>query len=141
MGWKSKVQKILMGNHPLGVPQSRRKVIDITDDVTLSVRDSGAIFTTTGADSAADLIVTLPPLADSVGCVYTIIITTDLNTLVVTSDTTDVVTFNNAAATSVGYDEATDVNNAGGGMTMMNDGTNWLCFVHLGDQGQSTVVA
>ena len=29
MGWKSKVQKILMGNHPLGVPQSRRKVIDI----------------------------------------------------------------------------------------------------------------
>ncbi len=140
MGWKSKVQKILMGNHPLGVPQTRRKTIDITGNVTLSVRDSGAIFTTNGTSLASDLIVTLPALADSVGCVYTIIITVAVNTLVVTSATTDVITFDDLSATSVGYDESTDLANVGGGFTFMNDGTNWLCFVHLGDEGQSTVV-
>ncbi len=140
MGWKRKVQDILMGNHPLGVPQTRRKTIDITGNVTLSVRDSGAIFTTNGASAASNLVITLPLLADSKGCVYTIICTTDVNTITVASQTTDLITFNDLSATSVGFNEGTDVNNVGGGFTFINDGTNWLAFVHLGDEGQSTVV-
>ena len=138
MGWKQKVQKILMGNHPLGVPQTRRKVIDITGNVTLSVRDSGAIFTTYGAASAADIVVTLPALADSANCHYWFVAIPDHNMAVASAEGNNMIASGDIAASTVAYQTSDEI--VGGVFYVVNGGTKWLVFPHLADKGQAITI-
>lgn len=119
------------GFRPFGCTQIAAK----TADYTVKAYESGTIFTTTGAGAAVTF--TLPATA-SKGLYYVFYHTvTDQNMTVAAGTASTMVTFNNAAATSVSLDQANK--RAGGGFKVVGDGSKWLVFMMTGETQTVTV--
>ncbi len=98
-----------------------RPVTAKTANYTLTAADNGGLFTTTGATGAVTF--TLPAVASSAGLHYKIVNTVDQNMTIAAAAGT-MVTFNNAAATSVAW--STAGNKIGGGAEVFCDGAKWI---------------
>ena len=98
-----------------------RPVIAKTADYTVKVSDAGAIFTTTGAAGAVTF--TLPAVASSAGLEFEFVNTVG-QTMTVAAPAGTLVTFNNAAATSVAWSTAGNL--IQGGCRVFCDGAKWI---------------
>jgi hypothetical protein len=126
MGRQDVQQRVSRGELPGGVPQSKRKVAAKTGDYTCVDSDSGTVFTTEG--SSADVDFTLPTTAEGAGWHAWFMNASDNEMGVISpSSGDDIIGFNDVAADSVRYTDATE--QIGGGFYVVGTGTKWLVFV------------
>jgi hypothetical protein len=97
-----------------------------TASYTVKLEESGTCFMTTGAAGAVTF--TLPKATEANGAIYFFVVGADNNMIVTCpSGEMDVmVLFNDITADSAAY--STTSKKAGNGLTLISDGTGWLCF-------------
>lgn len=111
-------------------------IVAKTASYTVTDADKGTWFTNRGDTDA--ITFTLPvPSAANAGNTYRFSAVA-AQSLGVTGTTTNLVTFNNVAATSVKYATSSEI--AGGGFEVTSDGTSWLVLI-LGEETQTVTVA
>jgi hypothetical protein len=96
-------------------------------DYPLTGADTGGFFTNTGATGA--VIFTLPAVATSTGWWYDIMVTA-AQTVTITAPANKLVTFNNAAATSIAFDQVGK--KVGMGVRVTCDGAKWIVAIFPG---------
>jgi DNA-binding beta-propeller fold protein YncE len=136
MGLRNKVEKVLLGLSPAGVPQRQLRVEAKAASYGVLVRDSGTVFTTRGATGA--IVFTLPALADSPNCHYWFCAIPDETMTIASAEGNNMIASGDVAASSVAYDSANEI--IGGVFYVVNDGTQWLVFPHLKDEGQAFTI-
>ncbi len=100
------------------------KFVTSVVDLTLTNKQSGTFFLTTAA-TEAEIIFTLPAIADGPWIFYFVAVA-DI-TLTVTAETADsLLTFNDAAADSVGYATSSEI--MGGAFMALCDGTTAMAI-------------
>jgi hypothetical protein len=133
MSVRNIVEKVLLGLSPAGVPQRQLRVVAKAVGYILLVRDSGTVFTTRGATGA--VVFTLPAIADSKGCHYWFVAIPDEVMSVTSAEGNNLVSSGDVAGSSVAYGTVDEI--VGGVFYVVNDGTNWLVFPYLADEGQA----
>lgn len=109
-----------------------------TASYALKAIDAGKIFTDRGA--GANVIFLLPPIADIPAGWNARFYATDATyTFTVTSQAANLIVFNNAAATSIGFATSSEI--IGGSFEVVSDGTSFLVFVHLAAEAQTLTIA
>jgi hypothetical protein len=104
----------------------------------LKPSDSGKLFTDRGV--GADIVFYLPAVADiPTGWNAWFYATDATYTFTVSALSTNLIVFNNAAATSIGFATASEI--IGGGFRVVFDGTSYLVFVHLAAEAQTLTIA
>ena len=101
-----------------------------------TVAESGTIFTTTGAAGAVTF--TLPAVSGNAGVHYGFRNTVGQN-MTVAAPAGTLVTFNNAAATSLTFSTASEL--IGGGIDVVCDGAKWIASTLLAAETQTPTVA
>lgn len=81
-----------------------RQQVDKTGSYTVVAADSGTLFTNAGAVGAVTF--TLPAIASAAGLVFEFLVVAGQNVTVASAEGTNVVTFNNAAASSIAFSTA-----------------------------------
>jgi hypothetical protein len=105
---------------------------------TVTARDFGSVITNRGG--SATLTITLPaPASTPVGVWVEVFVVADQTVTINTTAGDQIVGPNDAAATSISF--STSGEKIGNGAWMVNDGTSWLAFIHLGDEANSVTVA
>lgn len=107
-----------------------------TADYTVTAADSGKVFTTLGAAGAVNF--TLPAVADGAGCEWRFMAAVAQN-MVITAPADKLVTFNDAAATSLTFSQSGEI--IGTGVTIVGDGSFYYAFVHLAKEAVTHTVA
>ncbi len=136
MSVRNIIENVLLGLSPAGVPQRRLRVVAKAASYGVLVRDSGTVFTTRGA--AGSVVFTLPALADSANCHYWFVAVPDENMTVASAEGNNMIASGDVAASSVAY--ATANEKTGGVFYVVNDGTQWLVFPHLANEGQAITI-
>lgn len=97
-----------------------------TASYTVLLEESGTCFMTTGAAGAVTF--TLPKASEATGAIYFFVVGADNNMIVTcpSGEMDSMVVFNDIAADSAAYQ--TTSKKAGNGLTLISDGTGWLCF-------------
>jgi len=99
--------------------------------------DIGTIFTNRGVAATTTY---LPNTADiDAGWFVEIFVVADVVWTITASTVDTMVVFNDAAADSVSF--GTSGEHVGGGAKFVWDGTGWLCFLNLGMDSQTPVIA
>ena len=101
----------------------RLKVTAKTASYSLTVADSGGLFTTTGASGA--ITFTLPAVSGNAGLNYWIMHTVDQN-IIISGPSDTLVVKNDAAADSL--TDSTSNEKIGQGFFIVGDGSKWLVF-------------
>ena len=102
--------------------QWKPKVIAKTAAYTVLVKESGTIFTTTGATAAVTFTLPAIDAGDGTGWIFYFMATADVG-MTVTAETADtMITFNDAAADSVAFSTASEI--MGGAFMVFSDGTS-----------------
>lgn len=91
---------------------------------TVLPTDSGKVFTTTGASGAVTF--TLPAVTNA-GCKFHFVNTVNQTLTVASAEGDNMVTDGDAAADSLAA--STTDHKIGAALTVVSDGTKWLCFV------------
>ena len=113
----------------------KRNVISKVTDYTVLATDSGSLITSYGA--TADIEFTLPALAD--GLEFTFINCADIEMKISSAAGNDIVTFNDAAASSITFTTASK--QLGAAITLVSDGTVWYSLMHAPNAGSLPTAA
>lgn len=113
----------------------KRYIVNKTADYTVQAKESGALFTNYGITS--DIEFTLPAHAD--GLEFEFVNCADVELKVSSADGDDIVTFNDLAADSIAYTDASK--QIGGGMKLTSNGTVWIAqlFTYDGTDAPVTI--
>lgn len=122
MGLRRRIQKILLGQVPLGIPTQKMRIITKTANYTVLRTESGAMFTTFGATGAVQF--TLPALEDGLFFYFFCAAAQNLN--VAAAVASQLIVFNDLNANIVHYNTASE--KAGGGFLLVCDGSKWHAF-------------
>ena len=136
MGLLEKIESVLLGLAPAGVPHRQMRVEAKAASYSVLVRDSGTLFTTRGASGS--IVFTLPALADSLNCHYWFFALEDQNMAVVSAEGNNMIASGDIAASTVAYQTSNEI--VGGVFYVVNSGTQWLVFPHLADNGQAITI-
>jgi hypothetical protein len=118
----------------IGVPIIQPPIAK-TADYALGAKDAGGFFTNRGATGT--VIFSLPgPTTVPAGTFYDFYGMVAY-TLTISAVTALMVTFNNAAATSISFQTSSEL--IGGGARLVNDGTSWLAILLVGEAQTVTV--
>jgi hypothetical protein len=122
--WDASASQLsLQGAATFNLTGAVRTVTAKTGDYTVVIADTGKVLTTLGASGAVNF--TLPAVASATGREFTFVNAVDQN-MTVTAPSGTMVTFNNAAATSVAF--STSSQKIGGGVRVVCDGAHYYAF-------------
>lgn len=110
---------------------ARRQVVAKTASYTVTLDDAGTLFTNRGAAGAVTF--TLPAAARATGIEYMFVAVANQNLIVSDGGVDSIVAINDAAADSVAFQTASEI--IGGGFRVISDGTSWLVFPSIWDNG------
>ncbi len=122
MGFRNRLQKVVTGQVPLGVPMRKMRLINKTASYTVLRGESGSMFTTRGAGVAVQF--TLPALED--GLFFYFFCAANQNLNVAAAVAGEVIAFNDDTANIVHYNTLNE--KVGGGFLLICDGTKWHAF-------------
>lgn len=138
MGLRKRIEKVLTGRVPGGIPILKMRIINKTGDYTVKPGESGSLFSTRGASGSVNF--TLPALEDGLfywffnGALATVMQVTGANN-------NELIAFNDVDADNVKYQTGNE--RAGGGFLLVCDGTLWHAFAFaygLGATAQTVTV-
>ena len=101
------------------------KVTAKTASYTVTLNDSGTLFTTRGA--TANVVFTLPAVASATGCMYRFFNAVDFNMTITSAEGTTIMCKNNAGASSIAF--STTSEKIGASCKVISDGTSWLALI------------
>ena len=107
----------------------KRNVVAKVADYTAKASESGTLFTSEGA--TADIEFTLPALAD--GLEFIFFNAEDIEMVVSSAADNTMVASGDAAAGHITFTTATV--QIGCGVTVICDGSKWMCLMHIGNSG------
>lgn len=113
----------------------KRTVSAKTSAYTLTVEDNGKVFTNRGA--AGSVTFTLPAVSSTFTGFHARFIAVAAQNIVISATAGEMVALNDATANSVAFQTASEI--IGGGFEVVCDGTSWLVFPSIWDNG--TVVS
>lgn len=91
---------------------------------TVSLYESGTIFTTYGGTAATTF--TLPAVASADGCIYYFVNAVDQDMTIASAEGDNMVAKNDASADSIAF--STTSEKIGGAVMVVSDGTKWYTF-------------
>jgi len=115
-----------------------KAIVDKVADYTIVEADNGTLFTNLGDADAIEF--TLPAIANSKGQRYGFYAAADFELKVSSAAASDLICFNNAAASSVSYATASEI--IGGGFELLGlDNNKWMVIPHLAADSQTITIA